>query len=249
MVALPDGTFLMVNGGQQGFAGFGLATEPNLNAVLYDPSKPLNSRMSSMANTTIARLYHNEAVLLPDGRVLVTGSDPEDPRFPQEYRVEVFIPPYLLNGATQPNVTLVNGNDFGYGDTISIAAILHSGSPSTVRVSLMTAVGATHGNAFGQRTYFPDVSCTGTAADARCSITTPPNAHVYPASWAMLFVLDNGTPSVGQWVRIGGDPGRLGMWPNFPDFTLPGMGPTEGAGGKINGGFNVTAAGNITRRV
>lgn len=249
MVALPDGTFLIINGAQQGFAGFGLASEPNLNAVLYDPSKPVNSRMSSMANTTIDRLYHNEAVLVPDGRVLVTGSDPEDTRFPQEYRVEVFLPPYLLNGATQPNFTLANGNDFGYGDVITINAILHQGTPSTVRISLMAAVGATHGNSFGQRTFFPAFTCSGTAASAHCTITTPPNAHVYPPSWAMLFVLDDGTPSVGQWVRIGGDPARLGEWPNFPDFTLPGVGPTVGAGGVVNAGLNTTAVGNVTRKV
>ncbi|KIP01604.1 hypothetical protein PHLGIDRAFT_38239 [Phlebiopsis gigantea 11061_1 CR5-6] len=40
---------------------------------------------------------------------------------------------------------------------------------------------------------------------------------------AMLFVLDGPTPSFSHWVRIGGDPGRLGDWPNFPDFTLPGV--------------------------
>ncbi|KAI9649851.1 hypothetical protein NHQ30_002433 [Ciborinia camelliae] len=248
MVALPDGTFLIVNGGQQGFAGFGLASEPNLNAVLYDPSKPLNSRMSSMANTTIFRLYHNEAVLVPDGRVLITGSDPEDTRFPQEYRVEVFLPPYLLNGATQPKFTLGNGNDFGYGDTITLTAVLYQGTPSTIRISIMAAVGATHGNSFGQRTFFPAFSCSGTAANARCTITTPPNAHVYPPSWAMLFVLDKGTPSVGQWVRIGGDPARLGEWPNFPDFKLPGVGPTVGAGGVITAALNATAAGNVTNK-
>ena len=51
-----------------------------------------------MANTTVARLYHSEANLLPDGRVLVSGSDPEDGVNPEEYRVEVFKPPYLLSG-------------------------------------------------------------------------------------------------------------------------------------------------------
>ncbi|KAM3067190.1 hypothetical protein ACMFMG_005441 [Clarireedia jacksonii] len=248
MVALPDGTFLILNGAQQGFAGFGLATSPNHNAVLYDPSKPLHSRMSVLANTTIDRLYHNEAVLLPDGRVLVTGSDPEDLRFVQEYRVEVFIPPYLMGGVQQPNVTLINGDDFGYSDTISISVTLYHGSTASMRVSLMTAVSATHGNSFGQRTYFPSFSCTGSGPSpssgrgtkASCSVQTPPNAHVYQPGWAMLYVLDNGTPSWGRWVRIGGDPGKIGLWPDFGDFTLPGMGPTPGAGG--------AGKGNLTRR-
>lgn len=54
IAGLPDGTYLILNGGQHGVAGFGLGDAPNLNAVLYDPTKPVNSRMSIMANTTVA---------------------------------------------------------------------------------------------------------------------------------------------------------------------------------------------------
>ena len=54
IAGLPDGTYLILNGGQHGVAGFGLGDSPNLNAVLYDPTKPVNSRMSIMANTTVA---------------------------------------------------------------------------------------------------------------------------------------------------------------------------------------------------
>lgn len=95
MVALPDGTFMIMNGAMQGSyfkcsslkmrlillslgtAGFGLAEFPNLSAVLYDPTQPLGSRMSILGSTTIARMYHSEATLLPDGRILVSGSDPQ----------------------------------------------------------------------------------------------------------------------------------------------------------------------------
>jgi len=113
MTALPDGTYLILNSGQQGRAGFGLAINPNHNAVLYDPSKLVNQRMSVMANITIDRLYHSEAILLQDGRVLVSGSDPEDDRFVQEYRVEVFVPPYLLSGTAQPTFNVTN-TDWSY---------------------------------------------------------------------------------------------------------------------------------------
>lgn len=41
MVTLPDGTFLIANGAHQGVAGFGLASDPNLNAVLDDPCQPV----------------------------------------------------------------------------------------------------------------------------------------------------------------------------------------------------------------
>ena len=89
MVSLPDGTFLILNGALQGFAGFGLANGPNLGAVLYDPTQPIGSRMSILNNTIVARLYHSEATLLPDGRVLVSGSDPETAKYPEEFRIEV----------------------------------------------------------------------------------------------------------------------------------------------------------------
>ncbi|OCK77835.1 copper radical oxidase [Lepidopterella palustris CBS 459.81] len=217
MTALPDGTYLILNGGQQGRAGFGLCTEPNHNAILYDPSKPVNNRMTSMANTTIDRLYHSEAVLIDDGRVLVSGSDPEDVRFVQEYRVEVFIPPYLMGSPAQPVVTIAaTSKDWAYGQSYSIGV---SSAPS--KISLMGAVSSTHGNSMGQRTIFPAFSCSGLS----CTVTAPPNAHVCPPGWFQLFMLDaNGVPSVAQWVRIGGDPASLGNWPNFPDFQpLPGV--------------------------
>lgn len=76
MAGLPDGTYVILGGGQHGVAGFGLAGAPNLNAVLYDPTKPVNQRMSIMANTSVPRLYHSEAITLLDGRVMVSGSDP-----------------------------------------------------------------------------------------------------------------------------------------------------------------------------
>lgn len=61
MVGLPDGTFLILNGAVQGMAGFGLANNPNLGALLYDPSMPFNERISILNTTIVARLYHSEA--------------------------------------------------------------------------------------------------------------------------------------------------------------------------------------------
>ncbi|KAI4197801.1 MAG: hypothetical protein LQ350_005706 [Teloschistes chrysophthalmus] len=216
MTALPDGTYMILNGAHQGVAGFGLATDPNHNAVLYDPSKPVNQRMSVMANTTIDRLYHSEAILMQDGRVLVSGSDPQDNVHPEEYRVEVFVPPYLLSGKARPSFTIANKN-WAYGASIPITVKLNGGG--TTRVSMMGAESSTHGNSMGQRTLFPAVSCAGTT----CTITAPPNAHVAPLGWYQLFLLDGPTPSVSTWIRLGGDPASLGNWPPYADFKKPGV--------------------------
>ncbi|KAK8133479.1 glyoxal oxidase N-terminus-domain-containing protein [Apiospora sp. TS-2023a] len=217
MVALPDGRYVIMGGSYNGRAGFGLQGDPpNLSAVLYDPTKPLGSRMTVWANTTIPRLYHSEAVLMSDGRILVSGSDPEDEKHPQEHRLEYFSPDYILSGAPKPTFTIAN-KDWAYGATVSFQ--LTSTSGGAIRVSLLAAVGSTHGNSMGQRTLFPAVSCNGNA----CTVTAPPNANVSPPSWYQMFVLDGPTPSHAVWVRIGGDPARLGDWPKIDGFTQPGV--------------------------
>jgi hypothetical protein len=217
MTALPDGTYLILNGAKQGVAGFGLAEDANHNAILYDPTKPVNARMSMMANSTIDRFYHSEAILLSDGRVLVSGSDPETDGLIQETRVEVFVPPYLKTGQAQPTYTITN-KDWSHGETITVTVALPGGGP--VRFSLMGAESSTHGNSMGQRTIFPEVTCDGNT----CYIVAPPDAHVCPPGWFQLFLLDGPVPSRSTYVRIGGDPADLGAWPVEPDFTIPGSG-------------------------
>ncbi|TCD64794.1 hypothetical protein EIP91_003605 [Steccherinum ochraceum] len=224
LVTLPDGTFLIVNGAEQGVAGFGLADFPNLSALLYDPSQPVHQRISILNNTIVARLYHSEATLLPDGRVLISGSDPQTlfpngtVKFPEEFRIEVYVPPYLNQGFTQPSYTITE-TDWAYGQTYAITVKLHQGTTANMRVSLVAATSSTHGNIMGGRTIFPAFKCTGN----NCLITAPPNVNVSPPGWHQLFILDGPTPSHSQFVRIGGDPGALGNWPDFPDFQVPGV--------------------------
>ena len=143
MASLPDGTIMIMNGAHHGVAGFGLAEDPNLNAVLYDPSQPIGSRFSILNNTIVPRMYHSEATLLPDGRVLVSGSDPQTNwpngtvRYNEEFRIEVYIPPYLNQGFKQPNYTLP-ANDWAYGGKYQVTNVkLYQGTTSTVRFSLI----------------------------------------------------------------------------------------------------------------
>jgi hypothetical protein len=233
-VALPDGTYLIMNGAQLGVSGFASASDPNLTPVLYDPSLPVGQRMRELSSTTIARLYHSESSLLPDGSVIVSGSDPQDPRYPQEYRHEIFSPPYLLSGAQRPAFAVGN-SDWAYGGKYAIK--VKSPSMANIGITLIggkylvsscymlrftlvhSAASSTHGNSMGSRTMMPDFMCVGFA----CLITAPPNAGVCPPGWFMLFVLDGPTPSKAVWVRIGGDPAQIGNWPPGPVFTRPGV--------------------------
>ncbi|KAH9027091.1 copper radical oxidase [Lactarius pseudohatsudake] len=214
IVALPDGTSMIMNGAQH--------DNPNLSALLYDPSQPVGARISILNTTTIVRLYHSEATLLPDGRVLVSGSDPNPTgaqTFPEELRIEVYIPPYLNNGLTQPIVTIPN-TDWAYGEQNQINVQLFQGQTSDMSVSLIAATSSTHGNVMGGRTTFPAFSCSGNNV---CTVTAPPNSNVSPPAWHQLFILDGKTPSRGVFVRIGGDPAELGNWPALPGFNPPGL--------------------------
>ncbi|KAF8264446.1 copper radical oxidase [Lactarius quietus] len=199
MVALPDGT------------------------AALRPIPAVGARISILNTTTIARMYHSEATLLPDARVLVSGSDPNPydakPTFPEELRIEVYILPYLNEGLTQPVVKIPN-TDWAYGGRYQIKVQLFQGTTSGMRVSLVAATSSTHGNTMGGRTIFPAFSCFRNNV---CTVTAPPNAQVAPPSWHQLFILDGPTPSHGVFIRIGGDPAKLGNWPALPGFNPPGV--------------------------
>jgi hypothetical protein len=219
MCALPDGTFIITCGAWVGTAGFGTQSDPNHQTLLYDPKKAAGSRMTILASDPLDRLYHSEAILLPDGSVMVSGSDPEQPGvYIQEYRVEIFTPPYLMGNPTKPSFTIPSGQkSYGYSAPITV-----NFQGDVGKFTLMGAVSSTHGNSMGQRTFFPAYTCTGNI----CNVVTPPNAHICPPGWYMLFLLNGaGVPGTSSWVRIGGDPANLGSWPaGLADFTPPGAG-------------------------
>lgn len=161
----------------------------------------------------------------------MSGSDPQTnnpdgtPKFPEEFRIEVYVPPYLTQGLPRPTFNLTE-TDWAYGGQYQINVNLATGPISNMRVSLVagacistparcivfslcpfSATSSTHGNVMGGRTIFPEVSCAG---GTTCTITAPPNSFVSPPGWWQIFVLDGPTPSISQWIRIGGDPGELG---------------------------------------
>ena len=75
-ILLPDGTVLIINGARTGSGGGFMADDPVYQPVIYNPSAAAGSRFQTMPATTISRLYHSTAILLPSGEVLVAGSNP-----------------------------------------------------------------------------------------------------------------------------------------------------------------------------
>ncbi|MEL6786190.1 MAG: galactose oxidase early set domain-containing protein [Cyanobacteria bacterium J06607_15] len=70
-VILPDREILVINGGQ--YPEYQPIYEPLL--LTPDSKAPAGYRTKSLSSAKFPRLYHNGAVLLPDGRVLVIGGN------------------------------------------------------------------------------------------------------------------------------------------------------------------------------
>ncbi|KAL7163971.1 hypothetical protein ACSBR2_039974 [Camellia fascicularis] len=102
MILLPSGDVLIINDASNGTAGWKDTVGPVLNPVLYSPTQPNPSkRFTVLSPTIIPRMYHSTAILLPDGRILVGGSNPHlqynftAMPYPTELSLEAFLPPYM----------------------------------------------------------------------------------------------------------------------------------------------------------
>lgn len=195
-VLLPDRT-VFVTGGSLKQEDSPLA---RLQPEIYDPA---TDSWSLMAEATVPRLYHSTALLLPDGRVVAAGGNPEgggqvawEPPDPEEeMRLEIFNPPYLFKG---PRPTIAPPpQEWKYGQTIT----LQSPQAGSIRwISLIKNGVTTHSFDSGQRLVDVEIlSQAGGTIQAR--VTDNPN--LAPPGWYMLFLTDtNGVPSIARWVHL-----------------------------------------------
>ena len=195
-VLLPDHT-VFVTGGSLKQEDQPLA---RLQAEIYDPA---TDTWHLMATATVPRLYHSTAVLLPDGRVVAAGGNPEggqsvtwEPPDPEEeMRLEVFSPPYLFKGP-RPVINNVP-TEWKYGQTIAI----QSPQAGNIRWASIVKNGVTtHSFDNGQRLVDLDIVSQG-GTSIQAVVTQNPN--IAPPGWYMLFLIDsNGVPSIATWVHL-----------------------------------------------
>ncbi|PPR04163.1 hypothetical protein CVT24_010760 [Panaeolus cyanescens] len=249
-IALPTGKYLLINGGEFGTAGYAASGTPNtpldqmpfgvslaagpvFKPALYDPTAPQGKRWSqdNLTASTIPRLYHSTAVLLPDASVLIAGSNPNpdvnlNTYFPTEYRAEVYFP-YYFSAPVRPspqNVpkTLSYGGDYF---NITIPGSSYTGAANdaadSATVVLVRGGFSTHGMQMGQR--YLQLNNTYTV-NSDSSITLhvaqlPPNPNLFQPGPALLFVNIHEVPSNGTLLIIGN--GQIGKQPTAAASTLP----------------------------
>tara|TARA_R110002003_G_scaffold186_6_gene14558 strand:- start:9763 stop:11262 length:1500 start_codon:yes stop_codon:yes gene_type:complete len=209
---LADGTIAWVNGAQEGAQGFAIARAPALEVLLYDPNQPKGMRFTTGPTSTIARLYHSVALLLLDGTLLISGSNPvEQPiltpdannPYVTEFRNEIYTPPYLQGNPTRPsNVQLSSKNLVADGSTFTIKFTAPANSKA-VKVNLYYGGFVTHSVHMGHRAVFLDN--TGFQAGSTTqtiTVTMPPNKSIAPPGPYVVYVLVDGVPAMGQFVKV-----------------------------------------------
>ncbi|XP_021903124.1 aldehyde oxidase GLOX1 [Carica papaya] len=212
---LPNGDVLLLNGAKQGSAGWHYAKEPNLNPVLYMTHAKRGYRFRELAASNIPRMYHSSSVLLPDGQVLIAGSNTNDgyvynTEYPTEMRVEKFSPPYLdpkLRKLRPDIIKFSMPKRISYGNRfhLQIRSRESDVSKDNIMITMYSPAFTTHGISMNQRLLILGLSDVLPNIVPRVhgiTAVAPPSGNIAPPGYYILFVVYRGVPSVGEWVQI-----------------------------------------------
>ncbi|KAG0600438.1 hypothetical protein M758_11G034300 [Ceratodon purpureus] len=208
MVLLPSGDVLIINGARNGFSGWEKATNAVLFPVSYAPYNKVGTRFTSLQNSTIPRVYHSTANLLPDSKVLCAGSNTHQfytytGVYPTELRLDVFSPPYTRSSFTNIRPGFIKWPAvISYNQVFSVEFTVKS-LTGTIGVMQHSAPFATHSFSQGQRQLQlrtgPAVLVSGTLYTV--DVTAAPNAFVAPPAYYLFFLVQRGKPGTGKWIQ------------------------------------------------
>ena len=216
MVLLPTGNVVILNGAANGTAGWENAANPVLYPVLYKPDLPDPlPRFELLAPGKTPRMYHSSAVLVPDGRILVGGSNPHRGYdflaypYPTELSLDAYHPDYLGPEfeTLKPSIIAVEAanNTASYGGNFSVTFSLQMlRSVAGISVALVAPSFTTHSFAMNQRVVVLDVAAVEEVAPFAYKVTArgPHSPAVAPPGYYMVFIVHAGIPSVAVWVQV-----------------------------------------------
>jgi FtsP/CotA-like multicopper oxidase with cupredoxin domain len=224
-VILPDRKVLVSGGGYRGET----RADAVHDAELYDPA---TNTVAPAGTQLVSRLYHSIALLLPDGRVITAGSNPD--RGDDELRLELYHPPYLFRGP-RPFIQEAP-QEWQYGSTVAI----HTPQAADIRwVHIIRPMAVTHSDDTSQRLVDLPIR-ERDACHLHVAVTENPN--LAPPGWYLLFLCNRaGIPSVARWIHLDRKPAapavvmgekvkRMRMKEQHghkPGFPIPGFPPTH----------------------
>ncbi|KAI7732672.1 hypothetical protein M8C21_024521, partial [Ambrosia artemisiifolia] len=210
LLLLPNGQLLFINGAKKGTSGWEDAEDPNLTPALFMPENSMGMRFKELNPTTIPRMYHSISSVLPDGKILVAGSNPHQfytfkGPYPTELRVEKFHPHYLdpkLNKERPVIKDDATDKVLKYGKKFKVTFTLKSNKNlgyGDVLLTLLYPPFTTHGFSQNQR-----LLITGVESIENNVITAvgPPSGKIAPPGYYLMFVTHLNVPSRGIWVHI-----------------------------------------------
>ena len=166
------------------------------NAVLTPELLDLNQHTlewTKMADMKVDRLYHSNAILLPDGRVMTGGSNPK--RKVNELRIELYHPPYLFKGKT-PQIENVS-DKLEYGNSFNIET---SEADKIKSIALIRPSVTTHCVNVEQRYVGLEFEQKN---NSYLKVDMPSNNNLIPPGYYMLFIVDeNDIPSIAKIVQV-----------------------------------------------
>ncbi|CAG8801237.1 24980_t:CDS:2, partial [Gigaspora margarita] len=218
-VILADGQILFLNGAKTGIAGYSSklgkvknkllkADNPDLTPVLYDGQKPKGKRFTKLNPSTIPRLYHSVASLLPNGQVFISGSSPQADvtlsgvKFPTEFRIEMFSPPYLSSNTARATIKSVNGSKklnqgpikVKYNKHIKVDVEL-SDKKANFTAAIVHYGFITHSVHMSERYVFCDIKNIKRKGNGyTMDVVMPPNGNIMPPVPVYLYINNNGVP-------------------------------------------------------
>ena len=182
---LPTGD-VIVTGGTSG-AGFNNYDGAVHAAEIWNPA---TGQWTTLSSNAVTRIYHGTTLLLPDGRLLHTGSGDAGGTV-NELNYELYSPPYLFAGP-RPTVTDSTPAVVHYGQTI----VVHTPDSSSIaKVTFIRFSSVTHAFDQGARL----VPLTFAVASGGLSIDIPASrTAATPGPYLLFLINQRGVPSVGR---------------------------------------------------
>ncbi|KAL5578024.1 hypothetical protein UlMin_019723 [Ulmus minor] len=212
MVILPSGEVIIINGATLGTAGWEAAHNPVMNPLIYSPSAQPNERFTIMEPSARARLYHSTAILVPDGRVFVGGSNPHvfynfsDVEYPTDLTLEAFSPPYLSAEYQKfrPKIQTID-EIVRYQQSFSVIFTIEEYTTlDALSVRIIAPSFSTHSFSMNQRMVALKLMSVSSAESSyyNATVVGPATSAIAPPGYYMLFVVHAGIPSYGMWVKL-----------------------------------------------
>lgn len=188
-VILPDGKILIVGGNSTG-----MFSKPVNTVELFDPTNK-EYPWRKVADTKVPRGYHTTTILLPDGRVLLSGTTPWGK---PELRMEIYSPYYLFKGK-RPRIKYVHPS-ISYDTPFTIEYSVEAGSIKSV--VLIRPGAMTHAFDMDQR--YIELEIIRNDVSGEMTVMSPKkDTHVAPPGYYMLFLLtDTGIPSEATFLHL-----------------------------------------------